>query len=607
MARADLLKEAKNAPDKPGVYLFKNRHGRVLYVGKAKVLKKRVRSYFAKNPAQSKVKRLVEASEYLDFYVTATEVEALVLECNLIKQYRPKFNVSYMDDKSYPFLAVSLRDQWPRVRFTREKHRSKTRYFGPYTNAHALRETLDTLLKIFPLRTCSDSVLERAIKTDRACLYFHIGRCPGPCVGRADEAEYSRTIERICAFLEGRQEQVVADLGREMEAASVAQAYARAAVFRDRIQAASRVREKQRVAVDAGLNQDIFGLAVDSDLGCVQWLKVRSGKLIGSEDFIVNLAETDDDTEILTSFIKQYYSTRTLWPDEIVLPGRLDEPEAIAVWLSELRGRKIKLTFPQRGLKRRLVDMATENAWHSLARYKLRADHESKTLMAALLQLQDAIGLPAPPATIECYDISNIGGEYAVGSMVVFIGGQAAKQAYRRFKIKGGEGRPDDYAMLKEVLYRRLTHDVKDPKFAARPDLIIVDGGKGQLSAAQEAFEAAGAERIGLAALAKQDEELFIPGAAGPIRLPDRSPGLHLVQRVRDEAHRFAVEYHRNLRSKALKSSGLDDVPGVGRKRRQLLLTTFGSLKKVREATESDLVGAGLPRAVARKVKDKLG
>jgi excinuclease ABC subunit C len=607
MIDTNLRQEAGNAPDKPGVYLFKNSGGKVLYVGKAKSLKKRVRSYFQKNQPIEKVRRLVEQSRFLDFFVTGTEVEALVLECNLIKRYRPKYNVEYRDDKSYPYLAINLKEDWPRVRYTRERHRADTRYFGPYTNARALKETLDTLLKIFPLRTCADSVLVRSERMKRPCLYYHIGRCPGPCIHRVAKEEYRRTIEQISAFLEGRQEQVIADLAKEMQRASSALEYERAAVFRDRIAMATQTLEKQRVSTDSRLNQDVFGLAAEADLACVQMLKVRSGKLVGSEDFLIDLPAAGPEQEILTAFIKQYYDGTPVFPDEIVLPGELEEPEAIAAWLGAKKGRSFKLAVPKRGFKRRLVEMAVENAWHSMGRFKVRSDHESKKVMAGLTELQSALGLDGPPATIECYDISNIAGTNAVGSMVVFLGGRPARQAYRRFKIKTGQGSPNDFAMMKEIIGRRLARGTKDPKFAARPDLIIVDGGKPQLRAAVEAMAEAGITGVAVAGLAKKREELFIPGRPEPIQLPDRSAGLYLLQRLRDEAHRFAVDYHRRLRSKSMKSSNLDGVPGIGQKRRTMLLRKFGSLKKIRSAGEEELVAAGLPRPVAKTLRESLG
>ena len=607
MANTALINDVKNLPDKPGVYLFKNIGGSVLYVGKAKSLKKRVRSYFNINQALPKVRLMVAQAAKVDYHVTATEVEALVFEANLIKRYRPKYNISYRDDKSYPYLAVRSDELWPRVTYTREKHRAGTRYFGPYTNARALRETLDTLLKIFPLRACSDTVMARAGKTGRACLYFHIDRCPGPCVGHADVKEYERTLEQLCAFLEGRQEQVIADLSREMETASRDLAFERAALFRDRIRTATQILEKQRVAADTRLNQDIFGLEIEAELGCVQLLKVRSGKLIGSEDFIVDEAGGREAKEVITGFIKQYYEGLAAFPDEVILPRQLDEPEAIAAWLATMKGRIVKLTVPSRGAKKRLVDMAMENAVHSLARYMLRSNHEAKSIKAGLDELQKALGLPGLPAAIECFDISTIGGAHSVGSMVVFLSGQAARQHYRRFKIRSTPvGKPNDFAMMKEVVSRRLKHAGGDAKFAALPDLIIVDGGKPQLTAALEAIEAAGVAGVPVTALAKKREELFAPERDEPILLPEGSQGLYLIKRIRDEAHRFAIAYHRQLRADTVRGSSLDSLPGIGPKRRQLLLKKFGSLKKVKVAGEDELVAAGLPRALAKSLRERL-
>ena len=602
-----LRDEIKNIPDKPGVYLFKDKRGSILYVGKAKSLKKRVRSYFNTNQQLPKVRLMVAQAVKIDYSVTATEVEALVFEATLIKEHRPKFNVSYMDDKSYPYLAVCFNEKWPRVKYTREKHRADTRYFGPYTNARALKETLDTLLKIFPLRACSDTVMARTAKTGRPCLYFHINRCPGPCVGRTDPREYGRTLEQLCAFLEGRQEQVIADLGREMEKASKDLAFERAAVFRDRIATAGQILEKQKVATDTRLNQDVFGLTVDDDLGCVQLLKVRAGKLIGSVDFIVDEAGGSEEKEVITGFIKQYYEALTAWPDEVILPRALDEPEAIAVWLGKKKGRRVKLTVPSRGLKKRLVEMAVENAGHSLARFKIRSDYEEKATKAGLEELGRAVGLKAIPAAIECFDISTISGSHSVGSMVVFLSGRPARQHYRRFKIRlTPAGEPNDFAMMKEVVVRRLKHAAGDAKFAALPDLIVVDGGKPQLTAALEAIAEAGAAGVPVAALAKKREELFLPAKDEPILLPERSQGLYLLQRIRDEAHRFAIAYHRQLRADTMRGSTLDKLPGIGPKRRQLLLKKFGSFKKVKAAGVDDLVAAGLPRAVARSLKEEL-
>jgi len=607
MTNIGLASDVKNVPNKPGVYLFIDKQGSVIYVGKAKALIKRVRSYFNKNQGLPKVRRIVAQAARLDYYVTTTEVEALVLEANLIKEHRPKYNVSYRDDKTYPYLAVCLSEDWPRVRYTREKKRPDTRYFGPYTNARALRDALDTLLKIFPLRTCSDTVMARAKQSGRPCLYFHIARCPGPCIGRVDAGEYSRTLERICAFLEGRQEQVVSDLNREMAEASQRQEFERAAVFRDRISTASQLLEKQRVATDVRINQDVFGLTVIDDLGCVQLLKVRAGKLIGSEDFIIDQAGGVHEREVITGFLKQYYDAQANVPDEIIVPMTLDEPEAISTWLGLKRGRRVKLTVPTRGLKKRLAEMAIENAGHSMARFKVRSDYEDTTIKAGLNEVREALGLKAVPAAIECFDISTISGAHSVGSMVVFLSGRPSRQHYRRFKIRSEpEGEPNDFAMMKEVVGRRLGHAGGDAKFAALPDLILVDGGKPQLTAALEAMAESAVTDVPVAALAKKREELFVPGQDEPILLPEHSQGLYLIQRVRDEAHRFAVTYHRQLRGETMRGSTLDKLPGIGPKRRQLLLKKFGSLKKVKDATVDQLVAAGLPEAVAKGLKKAL-
>lgn len=565
-----------------------------------------MRSYFNKKPGLAKVKQLVANSHFIDYFVTASEVEALVLEANLIKQYQPRYNVSLRDDKSYPYLVVCFDEKWPRVRYTRENHKNKRRYFGPYTNARSLRETLDTLLKIFPLRTCSPTIFSRAENTGKPCLYYHINRCPGPCVGLVKEEEYERTLGQISAFLEGRQEQVIADLKREMTKASKNLEFERAGLFRDRVRTASQISDKQRVAMDNRLNQDVFGLSIEGEIGCVQLFKIRAGKLIGSEDFIINQVGGVDVNESLTEFVKRFYDDLTVLPDEIVLPNPVEEPEAICEWLSAKRSRKVKITVPMRGQKRRLVEMAEENSHHSLARYKMRSDYESKRQKAGLQELMKALRLKSPPSVIECFDISNIAGTNAVGSMVVFLNGSPSRQNYRRFKIRvTAEGESNDVAMIKEVVGRRLRrHKIDDKKFAVRPDLIIVDGGKPQLSAAMEAIKEFEEEGLAVAALAKKEEELFIPGRAEPITLPKNSQGLFLVKRVRDEAHRFAIAYHRQLRSATMSRSGLDKIPGIGPKRRKLLLKKFGSLKKIKAADVDDLKAAGIPKDLALMIKE---
>jgi len=602
----NLRLQVDKVPDNPGIYLFHNEGGKVIYVGKAGNLKKRVRSYFNKKQKYSKVAMMVKEIATLDYYITENEVEALIMENNFIKKFQPEFNVAYRDDKSYPYLAISLKTAYPRLRYTRENHRRDTRYFGPYPSANAMRETLDLIISVFPIRSCSDSLFKRAKMADRPCLYYHINRCSAPCVGKISDEDYRLLVASITAFLEGRQEQVITDLGRRMKAAAAAEEFEQAAYYRDRLNAAKKILIKQKVSTDNHLDQDIFGLAIEKDNSVVQLLKVRNGKLIGTEDFILDKGRGVSNEELLGSLIKQYYLNGIYLPKEVLVSVALRDAEVVAASFSGMRGSRVKISAPRRGLKKRLVDMAVENAVHALERYKTRFDFETSKITVALANLKESLNLEKMDI-IECYDISNISGQESVGSMVTFKAGRPQRQAYRRFKVRD-EGSPNDYAMMKEILSRRFSHFLAEGegRFALKPDLVIVDGGKPQLKAALEVFGRLDIVGIPVVGLAKKEEELYLPGQSEPLILERGSDELHLIERIRDEAHRFAHSYHQKLKRRTMKVSVLDKVEGIGPARKRKLLRCFGSVSKIKQAGVEELeplVGKVLAERLVKELK----
>lgn len=599
-------KQLATLPERPGVYLFKDSKGRVIYIGKARSLKKRVRSYFARSHGDAKVRLMVSHIADLEFFVTDSEIESLILEVNLIKRHRPAYNINYRDDKSYPYIAIDVETDFPCVRATRERHKKGTRYFGPYTNAKAMRGTLATLRKIFPVRSCRGATPGKS--TGCPCLDFHIARCLGPCIGAVPKEEYRKMIDQIVAFLDGRQDKVLAELRAEMKRASAAMQYERAALLRNRIQAAEHVRERQNIVSEVKLDQDIIGLVAEEEIACAQLLAVREGKIVGSDEFILNKGIQDSEAGLVGGFVKDYYSSASHVPKGVLLPHEIEEPNLVEEWLSARRGRRVRLEVPQRGSKRELVEMARQNAQLALARYKARTHYEDERANKALAELQAVLALSQPPMRIECFDISQISGTSAVGSMVVFSAGTAKPREYRRFRIRRLRGQ-NDFEMMKQVVIRRLARLAEAEKgtFRQRPDLIVVDGGKPQLSAALQAMATTATTGISVAALAKRDEEVFVPRRAEPIRLPHDSAALHLMRRIRDEAHRFAVAYHRQLRSKRMRRSILDDVEGIGRARKKLLLRHFGSHKAIVDADLDALRAVpGLPAVVAQSLYQHL-
>ncbi len=602
-------------PTLPGVYIFRDANRRVIYVGKAIVLRNRVRSYFQDGANHTaKTERLVADIADLEWIVTASELEALILENELIKRYRPRYNIRLKDDKRYPYIKVTWQEDYPKIHVVRTMQRDGARYFGPFTSTRAVYQTLDVVRRIFPYCSCNRPL--PGTPNDRPCFYYHIKRCPGPCIGAVTREEYREIIDRACMFLEGKQEEVVHRLQGEMQDAAEQLNFEYAAQLRDQIAAVTTIIERQRIVSSHLRDHDFVAFARDDSQACVQVFFIRGGKLIGREYFVLTGAGDEDETQVMTSFIKQFYDDAAYVPPEILVHTDLDDLPIIEQWLRQKRGNKVVVKVPRRGEKRALMRMALENAEETLTRLRAEWEADTSKHVEALSELQHALDLPEPPSRIECYDISNIQGTAATGSMVVFVQGAPSKQDYRHFRIKSVDG-PNDFASMAEVLRRRFARareradersiDGKTNRWAIMPDLVIVDGGKGQLSAALEAMEAMGVGHIPVAALAKQNEELFVPGRSASILLPRDSQALYLVQRIRDEAHRFAITYHRKLREKRGTASLLDEIPGIGPKRRRALLQAFGSVDAIRQASVDDLVAIpGITRRLAEQVLENL-
>jgi excinuclease ABC subunit C len=615
MGRSQLKEQLSSIPPKPGVYLMVDVNGKVIYVGKAVNLRNRVRSYFHASADHSpKTHYLRQEIADLDFIVTASELEALILECNLIKKYQPRYNVRLKDDKRYPYIKITWQEPYPRIFTVRRMQNDGAKYYGPFTATWAVSQTLDLLRKIFPYLTCKREITGQ---DKRACLYYHIGRCPGPCIGTVSQEEYRALVNQICRFLEGKSEEIIDDLRSQMKAASEGLEFERAAALRDQIVALERVTERQRIVSSALADEDVIAFARHDGDACVQVFFIRRGKLIGREYFVLEGTADEDARLIMTSFVKQFYDKAAYVPSEVLLQSDIDEAMIIQSWLRSKRGTKVTLKVPRRGQKKELVQMAAENAAETLAHLRAQWLLDEGKSVEALAELQEHLELAQPPARIECYDISNIQGKAATGSMVVFVKGVPRKSDYRRFKIRTVEG-ADDYAMMQEVLrrrFRRAAGETKkkgelaeDKPWAILPDLVVVDGGKGQLNAALEVMDEYGLrEAVPVAGLAKEREEIFVPGQPDPILLPRGSQGLFLMQRIRDEAHRFALQYHRRLREKKTLTSTLEEIPGIGPKRRQALFKHFGSLEGIREATVEELMAVpGMTRRTAEQVKEHL-
>jgi len=596
--------QLKALPSRPGVYLFKDNEGKVIYVGKAASLYHRVRSYFSPGTnLPPKLQRLVARISDFETIVTDSEQEALILECNLIKKYRPRYNVSLKDDKTFPYLKIDLDNDWPGVRITRRFHKDKGRYFGPFASAGSVRKTLRLIRKIFPFRSCNKVITGTDSKP---CLEYHIHRCLGPCIGAVSKEDYDEVIRQVILFLEGKQELVLRELKHKMKNASQQLQFEKAALLHDQIQAIERVIEGQRIAITVKGEQDVIALAQTKDLAYVEIFFIRNNKLIGRDYILVDGIRDEEPGQIMGSFVKQYYTSASPIPPVILLQYPVDEPAVITKWLQYQRGAPVKLHVPRQGAKKQLLDIVAENARQGLNLYQVKqsAIAEPTTILE---ELKDRLCLPKIPIRIEGYDISNIRGSLAVGSMVVFDKGIPRPANYRRFKIKTVGG-IDDYAMIQEVLRRRFRRfTAAEDRWSIVPDLVLIDGGKGHLNAALEVMRELELDSIPTASLAKEKEEVFIPGKSEPVDIPQTSAALHLLQRVRDESHRFALDYHQRLRSKKGTASALDNIPGIGPKRKKALIKRFGSVHGIKEASIDELaVVEGITHKLAEKVKEYL-
>ncbi len=605
-------------PSKPGCYLMKDSSGKVIYVGKAINLRNRVRSYFhASAQNTQKTNQLVRKIADIEWIVVGSELEALILEMNLIKKHRPHYNVRLKDDKRYPYIKVHTADPFPTVTITRQMVKDGSRYFGPYTSVWAVHQTLDVLRRIFPYLTCDREITG---EDERACLYYDIKLCAAPCIGAISQERYRQMIDDLCKFLEGRTDPILSRMRLEMEQAAENLQFERAGVLRDQIRAMENVVERQKVISSEYIDSDVLALARSDGDACVQVFFIRGGKLIGRDYFLLEGASDSSDADVMAEFLKQFYDQATLVPPQVLLPHEVEEANIIRQWLSQKRDdQKVEILVPRQGQQQELIEMAAENAAETLHSLQAQWQADRHRQELALTELQVALGLSEPLNRIECYDISNTQGTSAVGSMVVFEQGVPKKALYRRFNIRSVTG-PDDFASMEEVLTRRLNRwkavqessltpgKKPDQAFGHLPDLLMVDGGKGQLSRAVAVLEKFGLfGKVPVVGLAKQNEELFVPGRGNSILLPRHSQGLYLVQRVRDEAHRFAITSHRQVRTKTGLASRLDAIPGIGPARRKALLQHFGSLEKIKLATVDELTQvSGITPSLARAIIDHL-
>jgi excinuclease ABC subunit C len=612
---------AGTIPDAPGSYQFKDALGRVIYVGKASSLRQRLSNYF-QDPRNlhSRTAQMVATAESVEWIEVRNEVEALMLEYSLIKQHRPRFNIRLRDDKSYPFLAVTLDEQYPRALVMRGRKRKGTRYFGPYAHAYAIRETLDLLLRSFPIRTCSPSKFNEHHRLGRPCLLFHIEKCSGPCVGEIDEMPYRQLVTELCEFLDGDTDEIVRRLEQSMRDAADALEYEKAARCRDRLVSVRKAIEKQQMVADRNEDIDVIGLAGDELEASVQVFYVRKGRVVGRKGFILDLVEDLSPGGLVDRILEQMYGDEPPAgvPKQVLVPEASEDVATYEEWLTHLRGSRVQIRVPQRGDKRELHETVTRNAREEFMRHRLRRAGDHNARSRAITELQDLLGLPEAPLRIECYDMAHLQGTDYVGSMVVLEDGLPNKREYRRFKVKDVPGN-DDYAAMEEVLTRRLTAYLSErdlpigergerpSKFAYPPQLLLVDGGKGQLGVAERVVQRLGlADEIPIASLAKRFEEVYVPGNGDPIEVPRGSDALFMLQRIRDEAHRFANTFHRELRGKRMTASSLDGIAGLGEARKKKLVQAMGGVNAVKQASLDDLRALSfLPDAVADAIHTK--
>ena len=620
-----LAEQVAQVPTQPGCYLWKDASGEVIYVGKAKNLRSRMRQYVTLSDERQKIPLMMQLVKSFDYIVVDNEHEALVLERNLIGQYRPYFNVDFKDDKSYPFIALTKGDVYPAIKYTREKHKPGTRYFGPYTDSRAARDTIDTLRKVIPIcsATCAEWKRTRRLiashaddadiinlvcaQKGRPCFDYHVGRGPGACVGAVTPEEYARNVRRVERFLAGKRSEVTGELKAEMAEAASELDFERAARIKRRLEVINGLDDRQQVVFPSRVDIDLIGFYREETIAGASVFVVREGRTVRTCEFILDKGLDVDEEELVAGFIKRYYDETADIPAEVNVAIDLADAELLGAWLSEKRGHQCHLHRPQRGEKRHLLETAERNARHALMRYMMRTGYADDRTNQALLQLESALALPAPPLRIECFDISTIHGRFTVASMVVFTNGRPDKSQYRRFRVRSVTGEANDFLSMQEVLGRRYAPErMADERFGSCPDLLVVDGGKPQLTAAITQLEQLGLD-IPVCGLAKADEEVFVPWDETPVVLPNGSASLYLIKQVRDEAHRFAITFHRELRDKAMTVSVLDEVEGVGPTRKKAIMRHFGSMKRLRAASVDDIAEVkGVPRQVAEAVYETL-
>ena len=620
-----IREQVDQVPVSPGCYLWKDGSGKVIYVGKAKNLRSRMRQYVTLQDDRAKIPLMMQVVRSFDYIVVENEHEALVLERNLIAQYRPYFNVDFKDDKSYPFIAITESDVFPAIKYTREKHKKGTRYFGPYTDSYAARQTIDTLRKVVPICTASCTEWKRCrrelekhpneaavanmifAEKGRPCFDYHVGRGPGVCVGAISTAEYGKHVRQVENFLRGNRSEIVMEVQEQMQEAAANLDFERAARLKGRLDALSALDDRQQVTFPTSVNLDLIGFYREETISAACVFVVREGRTVRSVEFILDKGLDVSEDELVSGFVKRYYDETADIPAEVDVPLELSDAEVISEWLSDKRGHRCGLHLPQRGEKFRLLEMASKNARHALMRHMIRTGYSDDRSNQALLQLESALALEAPPLRIECFDISTLHGSFTVASMVVFTNGKPDKSQYRRFKIHAELDEANDFVSMSEVLGRRYSPErMADKRFGSRPDLLVVDGGKPQLTAAIRQLTDLGLD-IPVCGLAKSDEEVFVPWDDTPIVLPSGSASLYLIKQVRDESHRFAITFHRELRDKAMTVSILDEIPGVGPKRKKDLMRYFGSFKKLNVASADDIADVkGISLALAQTIFDEL-
>jgi len=610
--------DLRAVPDSPGAYLFRDADARVLYVGKARSLRKRVASYFgAPSGAGFRTRAMVSSARRVEWVVVTGEVQALLLEYSLIQEHKPRYNVRYRDDKSYPYLAVTVRDKWPKATVMRGRKRRGVKYYGPFAHAYAIRETVDSLTRVFPMRTCSESLFKECNRLGRPCLYFHIGRCPGPCVGEGTEQDYRANVDAFCRFLDGDVKGTLHRLDREMHEAAERTEFEQAARRRDQLAAARRAVERQELVTKTELDADAVGIAEDELDAAVQVFFVRAGRIAGRKGYSAEVVEEQTPAQRLTLFLQSLYSQGDRPPSEILVPYKPEDAAPLQEWLEGLRGGRVRIAVPRSGERSTVLQTVTQNAEQSLKEIRMKRRTDLAARSRALSQLQSDLGLPEAPLRIECFDVSHLQGEETVGSMVVFEDGLPRKTDYRKFRLNDVAG-VDDYKAMEEIVRRRFARYAAERdrpadaggrarKFAYRPQLVLIDGGRGQLAAAMKAMSDTGVLDIPVAALAKRLEEVHLPEQSEPVRIPRGSESLYVLQHIRDEAHRFAVGFHRQRRDARLRSSRLDEIPGVGRGRKVALMKWFGSVEALEKATLDEIRAVpGIPRHLAEDIHRRL-